>query len=268
MSELLVLRRPRPPAVVPPLLSFTAGFIDSFTVLALFGLFVAQVTGSFVLAAAAMVTNEQGALTKLLAIPVFLLAAVATTILAVLLERRGRAALAWVLGLECAVLTGFLLTALIGRPLTNPNARTSVPADDFTAEAAAWTLTAHEARPGHELQFAAMVERGVSIARAAFAFNNTNAEGWALYAEAVMLPYFPAEGQLFSLQLRLQRAARAFLDPMINLGRADVKVLDDGWTAVTRDRSLSAQFEHSIGITDTGCEIFTKSPAGFDRPPY
>jgi hypothetical protein len=104
-------------------------------------------------------------------------------------------------------------------PLTNPNARTSAPADDFTAEAAAWTLTAHEARPGHELQFAAMVERGVSIARAAFAFNNTNAEGWALYAEAVMLPHFPAEGQLFGLQLRLLRAARAFLDPMVNLGR-------------------------------------------------
>jgi len=103
MSELLVLRRPRPPAIVPPLLSFTAGFIDSFTVLALFGLFVAQVTGSFVLAAAAIVTNEQGALTKLLAIPVFLLAAVTTTILAVMLERRGRAALTWVLGLECAV---------------------------------------------------------------------------------------------------------------------------------------------------------------------
>jgi len=92
MSELLVLRRPRPPAIVPPLLSFTAGFIDSFTVLALFGLFVAQVTGSFVLAAAAIVANEQGALTKLLAIPVFLLAAVTTTILAVMLERRGRAA--------------------------------------------------------------------------------------------------------------------------------------------------------------------------------
>jgi methionyl aminopeptidase len=47
-----------------------------------------------------------------------------------------------------------------------------------------------------------------------------------------------------------------------------VKVLDDGWTAVTRDRSLSAQFEHSIGITETGCEIFTKSPAGLDHPPY
>jgi methionyl aminopeptidase len=58
------------------------------------------------------------------------------------------------------------------------------------------------------------------------------------------------------------------VEPMINIGRADVKMLDDGWTAVTRDRSLSAQFEHSIGITETGCEIFTKSPGGLDRPPY
>ena len=58
------------------------------------------------------------------------------------------------------------------------------------------------------------------------------------------------------------------VEPMINIGRSDVKLLDDGWTAVTRDRSLSAQFEHSIGITKTGCEIFTKSPKGFDQPPY
>ncbi|RHW17835.1 type I methionyl aminopeptidase [Sphingomonas gilva] len=58
------------------------------------------------------------------------------------------------------------------------------------------------------------------------------------------------------------------IEPMINIGRPDVKVLDDGWTAVTRDRSLSAQFEHSVGITETGCEIFTRSPAGLDRPPY
>jgi methionyl aminopeptidase len=58
------------------------------------------------------------------------------------------------------------------------------------------------------------------------------------------------------------------IEPMINIGRPDVKMLDDGWTAVTRDRSLSAQFEHSIGITETGCEIFTKSPAGLDHPPY
>jgi methionyl aminopeptidase len=58
------------------------------------------------------------------------------------------------------------------------------------------------------------------------------------------------------------------VEPMINIGRPDVKVLEDGWTAVTRDRSLSSQFEHSIGITEEGCEIFTKSPAGLDKPPY
>ena len=58
------------------------------------------------------------------------------------------------------------------------------------------------------------------------------------------------------------------IEPMINLGKAAVKILDDGWTAVTRDRSLSAQFEHSIGITETGCEIFTTSPKGLHKPPY
>jgi methionyl aminopeptidase len=58
------------------------------------------------------------------------------------------------------------------------------------------------------------------------------------------------------------------IEPMINIGKPDVKVLDDGWTAVTRDRSLSAQFEHSIGITEDGCEIFTLSPAGYTCPPY
>ncbi len=58
------------------------------------------------------------------------------------------------------------------------------------------------------------------------------------------------------------------IEPMINLGKAGVKLLNDGWTAVTRDRSLSAQFEHSIGITETGNEIFTKSPKGLDKPPY
>jgi methionyl aminopeptidase len=54
---------------------------------------------------------------------------------------------------------------------------------------------------------------------------------------------------------------------MINIGRPTCKMLDDGWTAVTRDRSLSAQFEHSIGITETGSEIFTRSPKGLDRRP-
>ena len=58
------------------------------------------------------------------------------------------------------------------------------------------------------------------------------------------------------------------VEPMINLGKAPVKVLGDGWTAVTRDRSLSAQFEHTVGVTEDGCEIFTVAPLGLDRPPY
>ena len=90
--------------------------------------------------------------------------------------------------------------------------------DDFTFDAVAWTLTAHEARPGHELQFDSMVEHGVSLARALYAFNSTNVEGWGLYAEYIMQPYEPPEGQLLTLQLRLLRAARAFLDPELQSG--------------------------------------------------
>ncbi len=90
--------------------------------------------------------------------------------------------------------------------------------DDFTFDAVAWTLTAHEARPGHELQFDSMVEEGVSLARALYAFNSTNAEGWGLYSEYIMQPYEPKEGQLLTLQLRLLRAARAFLDPELQSG--------------------------------------------------
>jgi uncharacterized protein (DUF885 family) len=91
--------------------------------------------------------------------------------------------------------------------------------DDFTFAAASWSLSAHEARPGHEMQFAWMIENGVSVARAVFAFNSTNVEGWALYAEAFMKPYMPPEGQLVALQHRLLRAARAFLDPELQLGK-------------------------------------------------
>jgi methionyl aminopeptidase len=58
------------------------------------------------------------------------------------------------------------------------------------------------------------------------------------------------------------------IEPMVNLGRPHVKVLADGWTAVTRDRSLSAQFEHMLGVTETGCEVFTFSPKGLHKPPY
>ena len=103
-------------------------------------------------------------------------------------------------------------------PLSNPNAAPGTVMDDFTFDAITWTLTAHEARPGHELQFAAMMEKGVSTARVVFAFNSANIEGWALYAEAVMKKYLPLEGQIGSLQARLMREARAFLDPMLNLG--------------------------------------------------
>ena len=91
--------------------------------------------------------------------------------------------------------------------------------DDFTVDAAAWTLIAHEARPGHELQFDSMVEHGVSLARVLYAFNSTNVEGWGLYSEYIMQPYEPAEGQLMTLQLRLTRAARAFLDPELQSGK-------------------------------------------------
>lgn len=98
----------------------------------------------------------------------------------------------------------------------------TITANDFNFDAAAWTLSVHEGRPGHELQFAQMVKNGVSQARALYAFNSVNVEGWALYAEAEMLPYEPVEGQLIALQHRLLRQSRAMLDPMLNLGLTDI----------------------------------------------
>jgi uncharacterized protein (DUF885 family) len=103
-------------------------------------------------------------------------------------------------------------------PTSNPNAAPGSVMDDFNYDAIAWTLTAHEARPGHELQFASMLEHGVSTARVVFALNSANVEGWALYAEAELKQYVPPEGQLGALQMRMMREARAFLDPMLNLG--------------------------------------------------
>jgi uncharacterized protein (DUF885 family) len=91
--------------------------------------------------------------------------------------------------------------------------------DDYTFDAASWTLIAHEARPGHELQFDSMIEHGVSLARSRYAFNSTNVEGWGLYAEYITKPYMPLEGQLISLQFRLLRAERAFLDPELQSGK-------------------------------------------------
>ncbi|WP_420139651.1 DUF885 domain-containing protein [Sphingomonas sp.] len=111
----------------------------------------------------------------------------------------------------------FVLTSGVGG--TDPNSAY----DDFNSLAVAWTVAAHEARPGHELQFSAMAQRGVSQARAIYAFNSVNVEGWALYAEAEALPYHPLDGQLMALQARLLRAARAMLDPMLNLGMISIE---------------------------------------------
>jgi hypothetical protein len=111
--------------------------------------------------------------------------------------------------------------------------------DDFTYDSVSWTLTAHEARPGHELQFDSMVEHGVSLARALYAFNSTNAEGWGLYSEYIMQPYEPPEGQLMTLQLRLLRAARAFLDPELQSGAVTP---DQAYSVLEKDVVLSHAF--------------------------
>lgn len=107
-------------------------------------------------------------------------------------------------------------------PLNMPagaGSATAAKVDDYTYDAASWTLIAHEARPGHELQFDSMVEHGVSLARSRYAFNSTNVEGWGLYAEYITKPFMPLEGQLISLQFRLLRAARAYLDPELQSGK-------------------------------------------------
>jgi hypothetical protein len=114
--------------------------------------------------------------------------------------------------------------------------------DDFTFAAASWTLTAHEARPGHEMQFASLIERGVSTARAIYAFNSTNVEGWGLYSEYIMLPFMPPEGKLISLQLRLQRAVRAFIDPELQAGKW---TFESAWAYLEKEVGLSRAFAKS-----------------------
>jgi len=91
--------------------------------------------------------------------------------------------------------------------------------DDFTFAAASWTISAHEGRPGHELQFSSMAARGLSLARTLFAFNAVNVEGWGLYSEWMTRPFMPLEGQFISLQALLGRQARAFLDPELQQGK-------------------------------------------------
>jgi Bacterial protein of unknown function (DUF885) len=125
--------------------------------------------------------------------------------------------------------------------------------DDFTFAAASWTLSVHEGRPGHELQFASILEKGVSQARVLFAFNSVNVEGWALYMEAEMKPYMPLEGQLISLQHRLLRAARAFLDPGLQLGEIG---RDEAFRVLEHDVVLS----HAMALQEVERYTF-RSPA-------
>jgi len=138
-------------------------------------------------------------------------------------------------------------------PLAVPG-KTTQKYDDFNYDAAAWTLTAHEARPGHEMQFSRMVETGVSLARAIFSFNSVNVEGWGLYSEAITLPYMPLDGQLISLQLRLQRAARAFLDPELQI--------PGKWTPETARAFLQKEVGLSPAFATEEVDRFTfRSPA-------
>jgi len=99
-----------------------------------------------------------------------------------------------------------------------------------------WWLTAHEGRPGHELQYSTMIEKKISVARAIFAFNSVNAEGWGLYSEGLMRPYLPLDGQLVCLQARLMRAAHAFLDIELNLG---MTTPDEARRVLTEDAVFS-----------------------------
>src|SRR5712671_5903313 len=131
-SDLPLAQRPAPatmPARMPVLLSFLAGYVDSCTFLALFGLFVAQVTGSFVLAGTLFVTHHHGVVIKIMAIPAFFLAGVATTVIVRRLARQS--ALPVTLGLEAALLAGLLACWLRGGPFTDPDAPAAVLASLF-----------------------------------------------------------------------------------------------------------------------------------------
>ncbi len=158
----------------------------------------------------------------------------------------------------------------------------SAKLDDFTFAAASWTLTAHEARPGHEMQFASIIERGVSSARAIYAGNSANIEGWGVYSEAMIFPYMSKEGQLISMQLRMMRAARAFLDPELQTGGF---TFDSARTFLEHEVGLSHAFATSeverytfrmpgqatsyfygyIRLLEIRREIETKLGARFDR---
>lgn len=100
-----------------------------------------------------------------------------------------------------------------------PTSKDKMPFDDFSHQNIAIVLTAHEGRPGHDLQFSNIIDKGLSLIRGNYAFNSVNVEGWALYAEDLIFPYITDEEKLFALQTRLWRIARAFVDPSLQLGK-------------------------------------------------
>jgi hypothetical protein len=122
-----------------------------------------------------------------------------------------------------------------------PNGRT--PAlDDFNYPAASWTLMAHEAMPGHAMQFSVMIDHAYSIARRRYAFNSANVEGWGLYAEDITRPFMPVAGQFVSLQYLMFRGARAFLDAELQLGRI---TKEEARRVLTDDVVMSGPFADS-----------------------
>ncbi|MEN9567661.1 MAG: hypothetical protein RLZZ69_2857 [Cyanobacteriota bacterium] len=133
--------------------------------------------------------------------------------------------------------------------------------NDFTNSPMSWTLTVHEGRPGHDLQITTIKNQienqNLSYARTDFAGNATNVEGWATYAESIMQPYMPLEGRFMSFQLQLLRAARAFLEPELQLGKittADaLKVLtqDTGFSKFFAKQEIKRYTETLIGQAPT-----------------
>jgi hypothetical protein len=125
--------------------------------------------------------------------------------------------------------------------------------NDFTNAAIAWTLTAHEGRPGHDLQFATLHDQTMPKARSDFGANAANIEGWATYAELIMQPYMPIEGQFMSMQFQLLRAARAFLEPELVTGKitiaAAMQVLtqDAGYSSFFAEQEIKRYTERMIG---------------------
>jgi uncharacterized membrane protein YoaK (UPF0700 family) len=115
------------PVAVPAVLGFVAGYVDGCTFFALFGLFVAQVTGSFVLIGAEFAAHDPGVVVKVAAIPVFLGAGIVTTLMVHVVRRHGDP-LPWMLALEAALLAGLMAAGLAGRPLIDPGAPAAIVA--------------------------------------------------------------------------------------------------------------------------------------------